>query len=279
MILVAGGDSFIFGTELKDQIDPNPSLNTFTALLASINNLEYSCAAYPGNANNAISRMTITECEQLRSQGKSIAVMISWTYTDRFEFRFNYNTEQKISPWYSINSWTCEDDESIIQHFTKFFNKDEVGLNRQLDHLKTAQQTGVAQFSKEFFKHVGNNKYYEVYATLKEIVFMQNYLKANNIPYLFTLADNSYYEIDNYRRNNDKFLKSLYEQIDWNQWYFFPKGTQVNETRIPRGFYQWAIESKYQIGISHPLEQAHSDAAELIKEKFNELVTKSVQSN
>ena len=276
MILVAGGDSFIFGTELKDQIETTPSLSTFTGLLAVNNNLEYSCAAYPGNANNAIARMTITECEQLRSQSKKLAVIISWTYTDRFEFRFNYNTEQRISPWYSINSWTCQDDQSIISHFTKFFNKDEDGLKRQLAHLETARQTGVAQFSKEFFKHVGNNEYYEVYSTLKEIVFMQNYLKVNNIPYLFTLADNSYYETNNYLRNNDKFLKSLYEQIDWDQWYFFPEGTQANETCAPRGFYQWAIESKYQIGISHPLEKAHSDAAELMKEKFNELVKKNI---
>jgi hypothetical protein len=90
------------------------------------------------------------------------------------------------------------------------------------------------------------------------------------------LADNSYYETNNYLRNNDKFLKSLYEQIDWDQWYFFPEGTQANETCAPRGFYQWAIESKYQIGISHPLEKAHSDAAELMKEKFNELVKKNI---
>lgn len=274
MILVAGGDSFIFGTELKDQIEPNASASTFTALLATKNNLQYSCVAYPGNANNAITRMTLAECEHLQSQGEKIAVIISWTYIDRFEFRFNYNTEQKISPWYSINSWTCEDDDSIIDHFTKFFNKDDDGLKRQLAHLETARRVGTAQFAKEFFKHAGNNEYYEVYATLKEIVFMQNYLKANGIPYLFTLADNSYYETANYYRNNDKFLKSLYEQIDWDHWYFFPKGTQANETSKPRGFYQWAIESKYQIGISHPLEQAHSDATKLMGDKFNELVTK-----
>jgi hypothetical protein len=36
-----------------------------------------------------------------------------------------------------------------------------------------------------------------------------------------------------------------------------------------------AVENKYSIGKDdHPLEQAHIDAVELIKEKFDEMVTK-----
>jgi hypothetical protein len=37
------------------------------------------------------------------------------------------------------------------------------------------------------------------------------------------------------------------------------------------------VENKYKVGVDgHPLEDAHKDAAELIKEKFNELVKKSI---
>jgi hypothetical protein len=275
MILVAGGDSFIFGTELTDQREPDASNSTFTALLAKQNGLDYVCSAWPGNANSAISRMTIKECEKLRTTDNKIAVIISWTYIDRFEFRFNYDTEQRISPWYSINSWTSKDDDSILGYFSKQFNN-KIVADRQLAHTNTARKTGVAGFAKEFYKHVGNSEYYELYSTIKEIVFMQNYLETKNIPYLFTLADNSFFNTANYHQSRDEILDSLYKQIDWKHWYFFPAGTEIHDTCRPRGFYQWAIENKYAMGVSHPLEPAHTDAAKLMKEKFNELVTKNL---
>ena len=277
MILVAGGDSFVFGTELKDQIDPNPSSNTFTAKLAKKYYYTYSCVAWPGNANNAISRMTLAECEQLRNQNKKFVVVISWTYSDRYEFRFNYDTNHRISPWYSINSWTGESDSGIIDMFANLFNNNQTGIKQQLEHLDNARKLGISDFAKNFYKNTGTNKYHELYSLFKEIVFMQNYLNLHNIPYLFTTADNSFYMSESYDRNSDKFLKSLYEQIDWSSWYFFPAGTNLNETCRPRGFYQWALENNYELGTTHPLEQAHSDAAELMKEKFDELVKKNNQ--
>ena len=69
MIIVAGGDSFVWGSELADSPHGGPdgySRNTFTALLAK--NHEYQCAAYPGNANDSIARMTINSCE--KNKGK-----------------------------------------------------------------------------------------------------------------------------------------------------------------------------------------------------------------
>ena len=100
----------------------------------------------------------------------------------------------------------------------------------------------------------------------EHILKLQNYLIKNQIPYLFTCVDNCIITENN--------------QIDYSKWYFFPKGKEANETPTSRGFYQWAVENKYSVGPEgHPLEQAHIDAAGLIKEKFNELVKKSIQSN
>ena len=73
--------------------------------------------------------------------------------------------------------------------------------------------------------------------------------------------------------HKDNVVKSLLDQIEFDSWFLFPKGREANETVVPRGFYQWALENKYSIGEhNHPLEQAHQDAALLIKDKFNELV-------
>jgi hypothetical protein len=137
----------------------------------------------------------------------------------------------------------------------------------------------LSEFSETFFKHVGDNEYYELYSSLKEILFLQNYLTTNNIPFLFAPADNHFYDHPNYYRQKDEHIDALYEQIDWDKWFFFPSGTKPNETIEPRGFYQWAVENKYPIGTTHPLEEAHSAAAVLLQDKFNELVTQSVQSD
>lgn len=102
-----------------------------------------------------------------------------------------------------------------------------------------------------------------------EILTAQEYLKANGIPYLFTCADNCILTNNNL--------------IDYSKWFLFPvipnSGWHTNED--PRGFYQWALEHKYQLASrdKHPLERAHVDAAELMKDRFNELVKEYMEQN
>jgi hypothetical protein len=100
-----------------------------------------------------------------------------------------------------------------------------------------------------------------------EILTVQEYLRANGIAYLFTCADNCVVT------NNPL--------IDYSKWFLFPviqnSGWHPNED--PRGFYQWALENKYQLAPKdkHPLEQAHIDAASLMEDKFNELVKETLE--
>lgn len=271
MILVAGGDSFVYGAELKDQID-DPSHSTFPALLAKQHDMEYVCAARSGNANSAISRMTMRACQEISDKGQSVFALVMWTFAHRFEFRFNYDTQQEISPWYSINSWNIEDDENNIFKFFKNENKDIEA--HMAETLRKDKEIGIAEFAKTFYKHVGNNEYYEMYTSLKEILFLQNYLELKNIPYLFIPADISFQEHENYLRRKDEYLSDIHDQINWKNWYMFPEGKGADQTESPRGFYQWAVENKYSVGTTHPLEDAHRDAAKLIGEKFNEMVKK-----
>ena len=274
MIIVAGGDSFIFGAELKDQV-LGPSNSTYPVLLAKQYNFEYHCAAWPGNSNGAITRMTMAACEEFKNKKEKIAVIVTWTFSNRFEFRFNYNTGQKISPWYSLNGWSIIDDVGEIEK--EFHCENASILEYQKKTLLRAKSTGINEFAKVYYKHVGNSEYYELFSSLKEILLLQYYLKQNNIPFMFITADNHFYEHDNYFRRKDVYLDSFYSQIDWSKWFFFENGTQPHETKYPRGFYQWAVENKYPMGTTHPLEEAHLVASQLIKEKFNELVTKSLE--
>jgi hypothetical protein len=273
MIIVAGGDSFVYGSELADCIAlPHTnfyrhSLNSFAGLLSA--ETEYRCVAYPGYANDSISRTVIAEC----NKHKNCGVIVSWTFPGRYEFRFNYNTGQKKSPWYAFNSWTIQKPDNIIKEFKKSDNNIEEIFKK---NYNKATQTGVLDFAQTFYEHIGSSEYWEVYSSLKEIVYLQNYLKVYKIPYLFTCADNSIlynHTID----NADEFIISLKNQIDMNNWFWFPAGTKGHETRTPRGFYQWAMENKYPVGTTHPLEQAHHDAAQLMQEKFNEMVKKHLE--
>jgi hypothetical protein len=184
MITVAGGDSFIFGSELVDCPNGAPSSysrSTFTALLADG---RYVCTAYPGNSNRQIVVAVKQACERLVDVG----VIVCWTWPSR---------DNKI------------DSDS-------------------------------------------------------EIIDLETYLKFHNIPYMFTCADNCI----------------VTGKLDYSNWYMFPPATEEWNTMSPRGFYQWAVENKYTVGPdNHPLEQAHQDAAQLIKDKFNEVVKKHLQQN
>tara|TARA_R110000803_G_scaffold97872_3_gene165963 strand:- start:36 stop:584 length:549 start_codon:yes stop_codon:yes gene_type:complete len=86
---------------------------------------------------------------------------------------------------------------------------------------------------------------------------LQEHLEYHNIPYLFTCADNCV----------------VTGKLDYTNWFMFPAGTEEWQTKDPRGFYQWARENKYPVGKElHPLEEAHAAAAQLLKDKINEMV-------
>ena len=256
MIIVAGGDSFVWGIELADCKHTNEgghSQVTWPARLAKQNNFEYQCVAQPGAGNDTISRNIIKQCEELGAA--NIAVIVQWTFPWRFEFCY-------VDPI----GWVNFDLQVVSQEFNSHWADKEI---------KKFKQLGILEFAQTFYKLIGTHDYWQIYSTFKEILLLQGYLKSKNIPYLFSTSDDIFYH---HTILTDVYIKNLYNQIDQNNWYLFPPGTEANETITPRGFYQWAVENKNSIGPGHhPLEQAHCDAADLIKDKFNELVIKNIQ--
>lgn len=268
MITVVGaGDSFVYGSELHDCTDNrrlnefHHSVSTFPALLSSSH--DYQCVAWPGYSNNSIARTVVAYCEQAATP---LAVIVSWTFVSRYEFRFNYDTQQRNSPWYTINPWTIGDNTVI-----EFHNRDFWVEHQQKKAIARAKETGIHDFAEAFYYHVGGSEYWEIYNSLKEIVYLTNYLKIKNIPYLFTCADNSI-RYNHIVSQPDTVINSLLQQVNWDDWFWFPSGTNPQDTQNPRGFYQWAVENKYRMGTTHPLEEAHQDAAQLMQGKFNEMV-------
>jgi hypothetical protein len=272
MIIVAGGDSFIFGAELADcTADTNrASQQVWPAVLAR-GTADYVCTARNGASNQAIARRVIEYCES--NQQQQLAVIVQWTFPGRYEFKFAFDTGQQDT-WQSIGSWDIIDD---VEQIEKEYHTNNASVSAtQRRHLERAKRTGLHDFAKQYFKGVASTEYWEIYTTLKEIVYLQNYLKVNQIPYMFACADNIVVSNATITQA-DASIMTLYNQIDFGSWAMFPAGTHPGETLEPRGFYQWAVENKYPMGTTHPLAQAHAAAAQLMKDKFNDLVKKHLQ--
>lgn len=80
MILGAFGDSFIWGTDLKDCCKFNGSKTTWPALLSNNLGLEYKCHASPGSGNRQILNNLLDVI------GNYDFYIISWTWIDRYDY-------------------------------------------------------------------------------------------------------------------------------------------------------------------------------------------------
>ena len=272
MILVAGGDSFTYGSELADGVTPHDpmgteparpqvSQSTWPALLAQAYGMEYQCAAYPGFSNGAIRRTTMNMCERL---GDSVGmVVVNWSFPIRYEFRFNYDTEERWGHWYSINAWTAKDLSDIDDIRKEFKVDNPIILEHHINNIKRAEKTGINRFAKTFLQHVGSSIHWATYDSFSNILMLQQYLVSKNIPYLFSMVDEAL--VNNYTEHltNNESIAVLHKQIDLSRWITLPNG---------QGFYTWARDNNYPFGTTHPLEPAHKDAALLIKEQYDKLV-------
>ena len=59
-------------------------------------------------------------------------------------------------------------------------------------------------------------------------------------------------------------MKALYNEIDFTKWASFGERMM--------GFNQWALINDYERGITHPLDKAHQDAVQLIKNKARKIL-------
>jgi hypothetical protein len=228
MKLLASGCSFIYGSELSDE-QPGTgghSRLTFSALLARYLNLEYVCAARPGCGSDSIVRSVIENLNQ--DVG---LVTVNWSYLDRYEYH------HPTAGWQNLGAVTnpghsCYND---------------------LNNL-----------SKLFF--TGLTPEYSWYKYLSDMVFLQELLKNQKIPYIFTTAESNFY-------NKEEIIKlgtahkNLYNMIDFESWHHWEWGDKLV------GFVAWAGGHYYPVADGgHPLEAAHQITFELLKEKASNLL-------
>jgi hypothetical protein len=82
MLVKSFGCSFIFGTDLPDQLSFNPSRLTWPAIFSRQKNHHYRCHAQAGSGNLAITERVLEEV----ARDVTALFIISWTWIDRFDY-------------------------------------------------------------------------------------------------------------------------------------------------------------------------------------------------
>jgi hypothetical protein len=191
-----------------------------------------------------------------------------WTFVARQEIAVNFDIKRHDSPWFPIDPYVVG-DESKASWFKKVpkDTKNWQGVNDGLHerYLKN-KSLGLVDFAKEYYKVTG--KLHDTYTSLKEILMLQDFLENRNVKYMFTYV--SIHVMMGFVDSVNTFTNGLHNFIKFNEWYNFPGDKKF------MGFDDWAKANGYPYATSHPLEQAHKDATELLYEKVRQILTGGV---
>jgi len=260
---IAGGCSFTLGNELSDDKDgKTPSKKSWAHRLfknsRDNDNTLYLCSAFGGLGNSAISRRTFNAIS--RSE-RVDCVVVMWSFLSRYDWAMPRHQVLEDTRWASISPWDTNtgNEEAFRTMANSETQQEQWRVRGQL-----FEDTGVKPFAEAIYKYAAN-QYHEVYLSWKSIIWLQNILEKKNIPYMFTLADNSlFYQEFTPHADQDAFMNALYSEIDFTKWFFFGERMM--------GFNQWSLLNEYKRGTTHPLDQAHVDAVQLMLPTFNKLI-------
>ena len=152
-VLIAGGDSFTYGSELPSQE------HAWANIVAQRKGWNMCNTARPAASNSSIRRNVMNAVNKYKDLDLFVAVM--WSFPNRYEFRFAYDTGHLDSPWYSINPWTYN-DQIFADHF---HNKDDEVLQAQQANRANAEATGISDFAKSYVENVAQTEYWELYTS------------------------------------------------------------------------------------------------------------------
>jgi len=256
---IAGGCSFTFGHELSDdESGKTPSKMSWAHGLKHNSADEYICTAHPGSGNSGIARRVF---EAVANNQDIRCVIVMWSFLSRYDWAMPRHRELEKTRWASISPWdTNTGSEEALATIQESRTQKEQWQNR----IQTFEKTGVRPFADAIYKHAAN-QYHETYLSWKSIIWLQNILEKKQIPFMFTLADNSlFYKEMEHHKDQDPLMKALHDEIDLKKWFSFGERMM--------GFNQWALLEDYPRGTTHPLDEAHQDAVKLMLPTFNKLI-------
>jgi len=256
---IAGGCSFTFGNELSDDVNGNtPSAKTWAHRLCENAGMEYVCTASGGLGNQAIARRVFMAINSNEDIG---AVAVMWSFPSRYDWAMPEYKKLDGSRWVSISPWdTSKGHGEAMSKLADSDIQQEIWQKRSEEIAKI----GLRDFADSLYKNV-TNEYHEIYLSWKSITWLQNILEKRNIPFLFTLADNTlFYDKMRQHKDKDDLMTALHSEIDITKWFTFGERMM--------GFNQWALLNDYARATTHPLDESHQDAVQLMLPTFNKLI-------
>ena len=269
-LVISGGDSFTYGSELSDDGCLGPkhaSKNCWANLVANKLNAKHINTGEGGRSNSYITRHVIHavlhEALQHDYKSEEIFVQVMWTFVPRQEIAVNFDIDRQDSPWFPIDPYVCE-DESKSDWFKKVSksipNWQEVHDDMHKRYLIN-KDLGLVDYAKSYYTVVSD--LHDTYTSLQKILMLQDFLENRNVKYMFTYVNE---HVMTGLRGRDKFTSVLHCFIKFDEWFKFPGDKEF------MGFDDWAKANGYPYATSHPLEQAHEDAAELLYEKVRQIL-------
>lgn len=203
--IVSFGDSFIFGSELQNNIDGSKG---WPGLAAKALGYEYETRAIPGCGNDAICRQILEYFAHNPSQD-TLAV-INWTWALRWDF---YTVSQE--------RWTTVGPTCVPMTLAQFVTPGEADRILQFYH-----------------DYTGNSSVWEKWRSLNSIYTAQKYLDSRQIKTIETFIDP---EIVDDSQHCPSYIKELQSQVksrltnfdgmsflDWSR----HKGFTITPTRL-----------------------------------------------
>jgi hypothetical protein len=267
--IVSFGDSFIYGSELQNNIDGS---NAWPGLIAKDLGCNYKTLAVPGCGNEAIARQVFTYFSSNSTQD-TLAV-INWTWIMRWDFYLS-----------AVNEWIA------------------LGPTCVPDKLKNLLSNSDSQALIAFYRtHISESHAWNQLRSLQAVLAIQSFLKINNIRNIQTYMDRDLFmpglkgskiehynaykdpswpdiilesELDNlpshikeevaqaYQTNSDPTHIQMLQQLTQKEIQDFEGLT----------FLEWSRKNGYEVTVApgdHPLEQAHYEAAQLWTPKYQQ---------
>jgi hypothetical protein len=248
--VVSNGCSFVWGQELKNRDD------RFVKIISNYFNANLHDVSMPGNCNQLICTDTIDKILNLIHNKKipteKIFVIINWSFLDRIGYY-----DHVSDSIYSVFGNLLKKEDPWILYSTK---------EKKIDLEKY-------NYIKRWYNDHGKLDYIK-YSTFNYIYYLQSFLIANNIKYIFAFADNTVRDLLKLKQDyacelnfkeskqvpHRTSIETILKTIDTNYFYL-----DLNISRYEKLGFKLAPKG-------HPLEDAHAYFAEkliaFIKEKY-----------
>lgn len=271
--LYISGCSYIVGAGLPDCHLSTEEIKTSIGGVVSkeLNTLHYINHSQGGCSNDRIRRKCIEWLSQNKDKWNDIIVVIGWTQFTRFELFDEWTLENKHTDgkYIQLNSGIAHSRKDLKQKFFDFMTDVRCEIRKTArfgfggDWVAEEKNIDTQETWRHFYvRHYNIEDRYDKY--LDNILYLQSFLKSNNIKYVM---------FDSLWSINETKLSSIYQTkydlIDFNRWVW--GDDKFSWTEYLQHLDPNNTETRVSEHDDHPNEKGHKIWSDLTIEKIRKL--------